>query len=486
VRSRRADIYIYLSAAAAMALVAPAGPLYWDSSSYVVQAINGHVGGLGFGRPVFILVSHVLARCWFAIGGSAGRLEPVLRIFWSAVSCTTAPLTWRLARRAALTVRASAMAGLAVAVSPAMAHSGGAVLTDGPATAACVLAGLLALEAVLESWDARFELGPRALTLAAAAGAATGLAIGLREQSLFSLGTLALMLPIARRGDRWPIGLAMAAGAAAVVAAPMLFVWLTEPGYLGTIQTWLVGMARDRAAASFGWHDAPLFALWIAALGPVIAYAAVSAWGRRGPMWRSGGALFAVAAPSLVQLGLAPVVRGISYSPRFLLPTLPGALAIPGSWAIDRWIGASRLRFAAATVGIAFPLVVAAPLLRARSAPLLMTFEALPSMLAGVPRTAVIVTGQPCPVIALERAIIAHDSPSVAAPDWQAVCPGWAWPSDLAGRLDAASRDERAIVLDLRPTSWIGTEQQSAFAEVQRYAQAIAPRADARRVIIWR
>ena len=469
-----------------MALVAPAGPLYWDSSGYVVQAMNGHVGGLGFGRPVFILVSHVLARGWFAVGGSAAHLEPVLRLFWSAVSCTTAPLTWRLARRAALTVRASAMAGLAVAVSPAMAHAGGAVLTDGPATAACVLAGLLALEAVLESWDARLALDRRALTLAAAAGAATGLAIGLREQSIFSIGTLALMLPIARRGDRWPLGLAMAVAGTVVVAAPMLFVWLTDPGYFGTIQTWLLGMARDRAASTFGFRDAPLFALWIAALGPVVAYAAVSAWGRRGPMWRAGGALFAVAAPSLVQLGLAPVVRGISYSPRFLLAALPGAIAIPGAWAIDRWIGGSRLRFAAATVGIAFPLVVAAPVLRSRSAPLLVTFQALPSMLARVPPTAVIVTGQPCPAIALERAIIAHDSPSLAVPDWQAVCPGWAWPADLAGRLDAARRDQRPVVLDLRSTSWLGAEQQSAFAEVQSYSQVVALRRDGSDVIVWR
>jgi hypothetical protein len=107
-------------------------------------------------------------------------------------------------------------------------------------------------------------------------------------------------------------------------------------------------------------------------------------------------------------------------------------------------------------------------------------------MLEGVPRTAVIVTGQPCPAIVLERAIIAHDSPTVAAPDWQPVCPGWAWPGDLAGRLEAARRDERAIVLDLRSTSWIGVEQQSAFAEVQSYAQAIAPRADSHRVIVWR
>jgi hypothetical protein len=238
--------------------------------------------------------------------------------------------------------------------------------------------------------------------------------------------------------------------------------------------------------ATFGWRDAPLFALWIAALGPVVAYAAVSAWGRRGPMWRAGGALFAVAAPALVQLGLAPLFRGISYSPRFLLAVLPGAVAIPGAWAIDRWIGGSRLRFAAATVAIAFPLVVAAPVLRARSAPLLATLHALPAMLARVPSTAVIVTGQPCPAIDLQRAILAHDSPSGAVPDWQVVCPGWAWPPDLPARLDAAGRDRRALVLDLRPTSWIGPEQRSALDEVQSYLQAAASRRDAPDLIVWR
>lgn len=484
-RTRRVDIYIYLSAAAAMALVAPLGPLYWDSFGYVSQAMSGHVGGLGFGRPVFILVSHVLAWCWFAIGGSAAHLEPVLRVFWAAVSCCTAPLTWRLARRAALTVRASAMAGLSVAVAPAMAHAGGAVLTDGPATAACVLASLLALEAVLESWDARPSPGRRALTLAAAAGLVAGLAIGLREQSIFSAGTLALLLPIARRGDRWPLGLAMAAAGTAVVAVPMLFVWLTEPGYLDTIRTWLQGMARDRAAATFGWRDAGLFLFWIASLGPVVALASISAWTRRGPMWRLGGALFAVAAPALLELVVALGARGISYSPRFLLPVLPGAFAIPGAWAIDRWIGGSRVRFAVATAAIAFPLVVAAPTLREGSAPLLATLHSLPSMLARVPPTAVIVTGQQCPAIALERAIVAHDSPSLPVPDWQAVCPGWAWPADLAARLDDAQRDGRAVVLDLRPTSWIGDEQHSALAEVQNYSRAIAASGDARDVIVW-
>jgi hypothetical protein len=339
---------------------------------------------------------------------------------------------------------------------------------------------------VLESWDARLELGPRALTLAAAAGLVTGLAIGLREQSIFSIGSLALLLPIARRGDRWPLGLTMAIACTVTVAIPMLFVWLTEPGYVGTIRTWLLGMARDRAVGAFGWGDAPLFALWIAALGPVVAFAAVSAWGRRGPMWRAGGALFAVAAPALVQLGLAPVFRGIIYSPRFLLAALPGAIAIPGGWAIDRWVGVSRIRFAAATIAIALPLVVAAPVLRVRSAPLLATLQNLPSRLAGVPADAVIVTGQPCPAIALRHAIVAHDVPSNPPPDWQPVCPGWAWPADLAGRLDSARRDGRAVVLDLRPTSWIGPEQLSAFAEVQLYARAVMSRGDSRDVIVWR
>jgi hypothetical protein len=486
VRTRRIDIYIYASAVAAVGILGPPVPLYWDSFGYVVQAITGQVGGLGLGRPVFVLLSHALAAVWFRLGGSATHLEPILRMWWAMVAALAAPLTWRLARRAGLTYRASALAGLAVAVSPAMAHVGGSVLTDGPATAMCVLASLLGVQAMLDSWDAEPSPGRRALALAAGAGVAIGVGIGLREQSILGAAGLALLLPIARREDRLLLGGVMAITCVLVVAVPMLVIWLTEPGYSSTIRTWLLGMAHDRAAMTFGWRDAGLFALWILSLGPVVAVAAAFAWGRpTSPVWRAGGALFAISAPALVQLAVTIAFRGISYSPRFMLPAFPGAIAIPGAWAIDRWIGRSRRHFVAACLLIVMPLIVAAPIVGGQSAPAIAAIRTLPELLAAVPPTAVIVTGQPCPEIAYQRTIVAHDVPRAQVPDWQPVCPGWAWPNDLAARFDAARRDNRVVVLDLRPTSWLGAEQQAALREITAYAFA-PPTADRPRLILWR
>jgi len=486
VRTRRIDIYIYCSAVAAIGILGPPVPLYWDSFGYVVQAMTGQVGGLGLGRPLFVLVSHALAMLWFAFRGSAAHLEPVLRMWWAIVTCLAAPLTWRLARRAGLTYRASALAGLAVAVSPAMAHVGGSVLTDGPATAMCVLASLLGVQAILDSWEAMPSPGRRAIGLAIGAGVVVGVAIGLREQSILGAAGLALLLPIARREDRRLLAAAMAVACVLVVAVPMLVIWLIEPGYAATIRTWLLGMAHDRAAMTFGWRDAGLFALWVLSLGPVVAIAAAIAWCRpTSPMWRAGGALFAISVPALAQLALTVAFRGISYSPRFMLPAFPCAVAIPGAWAIDRWVGRSRRHFVAACLLIVLPLVIGAPVVRERSAPVIAAIRTLPELLAVVPPTSVVVTGQPCPEIALEQAIAAHDQPGRPAPDWQPVCPGWAWPSDLTARLDGARLANRTVVLDLRPTSWIGSEQQAALRQIMQYA--FAPPTDARPpLILWR
>jgi len=325
------------------------------------------------------------------------------------------------------------------------------------------------------------------MALAAAAGAAIGIAIGLHEQSLLGAAGLALLLPIARRGDRWRLARMMALSGVLVVALPMEYVWLTQPGYASTVRTWLQGMAHDRALMTFGWSDAGLFLLWILSLGPVVVVAGVSAWTRRSsPVWRIGAALFAVSAPALVQLFVAATFRGINYSPRFLLPAFPGALAIPGAWALDRAVGRSRNQFIAACVMIVFPLVAAAPIVRGRTAATIDVIEALPAMLRTVPPTALIVTGQPCPAISLQQAVLAHDVPSMPTPAWQPVCPGWAWPTDLAARLNDARSSGHPVVVDLRPVAWVGGEQLAARAQADRYVQAAESAGTTNGLIVWR
>ena len=127
------DALLYLAAPAAALTLASSTSLYWDSFGYLAQALNGQVGGLGLGRPVFVLVSHALARTWLAAGGSVWSVETVVRAGWTVLACTAAPLTRRLARHCGLSSGAAILAGLAVACSPAMAHATTQVLTDAPA-----------------------------------------------------------------------------------------------------------------------------------------------------------------------------------------------------------------------------------------------------------------------------------------------------------------------------------------------------------------
>ena len=134
---------------------------------------------------------------------------------------------------------------------------------------------------------------------------------------------------------------------------------------------------------------------------------------------------------------------------------------------------------------IVLPLIVAAPIVRERSAPTAEALEALPGLLRTIPADAVIVTGEPCPTIALARAVVAHDDPTRAA-DWQPVCPGWAWPPDLRARLDSAQREGRTVVLDLRPAAWVGAEQMAALSEAQQYVAEAGWPAVNRRLVVWR
>ncbi len=480
----RRPAFLYAIAACSVWLIAPRTPVYWDSFGYVVQAISGQVGGLGFGRPIFVLVSHALARAWLAAGGSPWQIEPLLRLCWAAVACAAAPLTWGLALRCGLGRHAAWIAGLAVACSPALAHTSGTLLTDGPATACVLLACVLAARAV--SADSQRD-GQASTRAAVAAGAALGLAIGLREQSVLGAPTLALIVFAAPRPAWTRLALLMGASCVVVTAAPVTFVLLRQPGYLEGVQGWLAGMAHDRALKTFDWRDVGLVAGWVVSLGPAVALASIPGLARRAPVWPPGTVIFAVVVPALVELLWMALFQGITYSPRYLLPAFPGALAIPGGWWLGRWAGESRTRVVIATAAVVLPLIVAAPIVATRSAPLEATMRDWPSRVMAVPARGVIVSGQPCPAVAMVRAIVARDPHRAGpVPDWQAVCPGWAWPSDLTARLDGAIAAGRPVVLDLRPGSWIGDEQRAARAQADRYARAHTAEQARRVLIVWR
>jgi hypothetical protein len=478
---RRVAIALYAAACVAAALVAPRGPLYWDSAGYVVQAIKGEAGGLGLGRPLFVFASHVIARSWLAAGGSAWSLEPVLRWSWAALSASSGVLTWRVARSAGLPRRAAWIAGAAVAVSPALAQVSGAVLTDGPALAASLWATLCAVRAATAPAEAR----TRAVRWAGAAGLVLGIAIGIREQAALTALVFAGLVRAAPRASRLRMGAAMAAGCAVAALLPIVILLLTQPGFPASVKLWIAGIAQDRARHVPGWRDVLIAVGWWLSLSPVLAPAALITLRHRGLELRRSRILAAIVVPAFLALLLLLAYPSLSYSPRYLLPVLPGAVALPGAIVLHRWVGSSRIGYRLLFAALVAPLVIAAPIVRSRSARLEQTLRDWPGMLLTLPPGSVVVSGLPCASVPLVIEEVVVASGQRVRPDWQPVCPGWGWPPDLSAALDAALRSGHVVALDLRAGSWVGAEQQAARAQARAYRQARRGASPGARLVVW-
>ncbi|MEO8481129.1 MAG: phospholipid carrier-dependent glycosyltransferase [Acidobacteriota bacterium] len=487
---------LYLLALSSVVVMAPGATVYWDAFGYVLQAINGDVGGLGLGRPVFAMATHALARAWLALGGSPWNVEILLRVACAIAASAAAPLTMRLALDCGASRRAAWMAGLAVAVSPAAAHASGQVLTDGPGAALLVLACVCGVRATVTT--------RRSTALGLGAGVVLGLAVGVREQTLLNAVTLAWFVWLAPRPERWRLGLAMAAGFVAALTLPLVFVLLTQPAYVATVRAWIVNMTRDRMVKTYGWRDLAVYLAWLLSLGPVVVIAgglgiAATIRSRR---WR-WPLLTAMAAPALLQVAWLATFRGVGYSPRLLIGALPVAFAIPAAVAVTEWAGNSVGRWRMALAGWILPLLLAAPVAHFQSAELTATLRDWPSRLRALPADAVVVTGQPCPAIPLVRAIVTLDSgaalldgPALSPSNlrtletprsaWEPVCPGWAWPSNLEERLNRALGERHVVAADLRGSSWTGAEQRAARDELERYVRAHPIAEISGQLIVWR
>ncbi|MEI8256370.1 MAG: hypothetical protein WCJ30_11920 [Deltaproteobacteria bacterium] len=134
------------------------------------------------------------------------------------------------------------------------------------------------------------------------------------------------------------------------------------------------------------------------------------------------------------------------------------------------------------------PAALAAPVLRQRERPLRAILEALPTQLANLPDDAVIVTGQPCPAIHLQRTL--HNLTEPRRRSWLAVCPGWSWPTDLDAALARARTERRTagvrtVVLDLRTDAWLGAGQQGSRAQVAEYERRHGDQVARGEVIVW-
>jgi len=471
----------YLCAVACALGIGSPGAVYWDSFDYVTQALTGHVGGLGVGRPVFALATQAVAALWQWVGGSVWDLERVLRLLVILCTACSAPLTRRLALEAGCSSRAAGLAAAFVAASPAFAHTSAAVLTDGPAVPLVLLTWIVTMRACRSGRSAA----------AAWAGLWFGLAIGLREASLFAVVSCAVMGWRASHGTRLRLATIFLATSAAIVALPMAWVALTQPGYANTIATWLDGMAHDRALKAWSLEEAAVILGWILALGPVAALVLVTSrprdFGTSGLRNVGTPGLRDLVVPAWLQWAVMATYMGVSYSPRYLLSAFPAALAIPAGWLLDRRLPPVLTPRAWVLLVLVFvtPVVAGRALVRSGEASVIAVRDALPALLESVPPDAVIVTGHACPAVALIRTqSTLEPRGTLSSPTWTTVCPGWAWPDNLGVALNDHRASGRTVVVDLRDAAWRGAEQQRSLVAVRAYWVAEGGAPDGRLIVI--
>ncbi len=456
--SPRAYAALYALALVSAWWIGPDGPIYWDSFGYVIQSITGRVGGLMLGRPTFVLASHATSLAWRALGGSVTSVEPLLRAQWMLVSALGAPALAWVASLAGLSVRASLAAGFFLALSPTVAHSSSAVLTDAPSMAVTLVASGLAWRAMREASPARML----------AAGLALGVAAGMREQAITHLTAFIALSYFAER-RRLTLALTASIGALGALTLPVAWIALHQRSYLASLGDWGRSMAGERAQHTYGARDFAMFVVWIAASGLAPLAGLVGALARGWRPTTPSRPLLAFVGLSGLQLAALAFYQDIAFSPRYLLGALPVGLVLPCAIALDAAWAMRRLRIAVLVSAVAIA-AGAGPLMRRLERPLREGLASLPSRLAVIAPNAAVVTGQLCPAVVYHREL-ARLAPSRTPPSWVQVCPGWRWPPRLVDRLDALRGEGHPVVIDLRTDSWVGERQLRCRTEADAYAR---------------
>jgi len=410
VRAERVDIKaievaaLWVLAFVTSVIVGIHGLAYWDAGDYVRLAIDGGQSGLLLGRPLFLLVSRLILRT----GVDPASAEVTLRWFWTGVSAIAAPALALLAFRLGLPRRAALMTGIALALSPSFAHTAHQVMTDGPSLA-------MAIAALLAAASAR----------PLSAGVLMAIAILTRETAALHLVALALLL-----NRRAVIALA----AAAVVITLTLFIF-APPAF----SSWLSAMSVSIQAHPITLWQIVSPLLWVVAAGPipVLAGIVILLWRRD---LRPSGRWVMVSAPAALATVLLLFYPDGSFSPRYMLATVPLAFFLPAAvWMADR----PRVMAAALLV----PLVIL--FVATRSARVVTARgNAVIERIAALPLKTLVVPGHYCPQARLGATIHSRR-------DLSMMCPGWEWPVDPAAVLDAALAADRPVAVDVADDAWM-------------------------------
>ncbi len=480
----------WLGAILCIVWVAPWGPLYWDSFGYVTQAVTGQVGGLFFGRPLFILLSHEIFSLAERANVSLDSVEPLLRGVWTAVSALSVVCTLVLVRSLGYNATTARWSALAMLTSPAYLHASGAVLTDGPALTAILLSTWLSLRGAQSAKQHTVSM-----LWFLSAGVVLGLAFGLRESSVFHALSLVGIALCLWRTESWRASMRAVGWCVLglVLTSALILQWAHEqPGWLSTVHNWQSAMQRERAQHPYSLRDTAMYVVWLFALGPVALVAAIAQlrkWSVNRSTDRSLNALMivVVAGVSVLELLLLGVYQDIGFSPRYLLPTLSGAIALPAGVYFASYLQRPVAKRVVAGLMI-LVVVIAGPALRWQQRSLRRAIDATSSRLRTAAPSSVVVTGQVCPAVQLATRLarVQARRDGMALPQWTTVCPGWDWPDDLQRVLDGHRAAGKTVIVDLRESVWVGARQREALAQAQNYVQSDHGALPANTLRVWR
>ena len=410
-------VVVWLASCAAAALVGTHGIAYWDAGDYVRLAISGGESGLLLGRPLFLLISRLVLR----IGVDPAHAETVLRWFWTVAGTAAAPLLGVLAARLGADRASALVAGLLLALSPSFAHTAHQVLTDAPA---------LALSIAALCFAARGQAVGAGLVLAAA--------IATRETAVIHL--LAVAWLCGRRA--WIAVIVCVASVASVIA-----IW--RPPSLGS---WAGAMSSSVAANPLSVVDVAIAFGWVLAAGPVAVVAGSVAMARR----MVAREIAVIAWPAAIATVALMFYPDGSFSPRYMLATVPIACFIPAAL----WLKAHRRLL---VVSLAVPLIAA--LIATQPANRVAAYGAtLGTRVSALPDNALVVPGHFCPQARLAATVHARS-------DLMFVCPGWEWPVDLISLLENAIANGSTVAIDASAEAWVGRREQPLRDEVRAWLQ---------------
>lgn len=424
-RPERDSVALFVVAFVASATVGTHGLVYWDAGDYTRLALEGGHSGLLLGRPLFLAVSRALLRLV-----DPERAEPALRWAWTAFSACAAPLLTSLAREVGLGRREAFFSGLALALSPAFAHTAHQVLTDDPAVVLTLLALLLSTR-------------QRGIV----AGLVLGAAIATRETAVLLAPSLLLLLR--ERRERVLASISIVLGTAGIVLG-------AHQGLPPSLVGWTRAMHRS---STLHLSDVLVSLGWLVSIGPFVLFVGARA------VREASRELRLVALPAALGTALLILYPFGAYSPRYVLATAPLAFLLPAGILLAR-----RPRLALAALLLPLPFVVVAT---SKTRAVTERGElAARELSAATPMRALIVPGHYCPQLRLHFAIEAKKTGR--ARDVTYLCPGWEWPADAAKALETARCEGRTLVVDLRDDAWLGKGELEPAAAIKAWARVLA------------